>query len=453
MIPRQRIRILKEASSREGRYVLYWMRTDQRTRWNHALEYALDQARGQSLPLLVYAVLEEPKDAEPRHRRFLLEGYRDVAENLKNRGIPFALLPGSPQDITLALSQDAALLITDRGYLKEDRLLLETVTAVLPTALHQVETHVVVPVETASSKEEYSAATLRRKIERLLPEFSLPLEPRLPGDQDFPLEDFSWPTPPVEAQRLLAALPPRGLIPFTGGENAAQERLTQFLEEKLAGYGEKRNDPTGDFSSGLSPYLRYGQISPLEIYVRVRKIPSEDTRVFLDELIVRRELAVNFVTYNPHYDSYAAISSFARTTLEKHRDDPRPYLYPLEELEKGQTHDPYWNAAQLQLRHTGIMPGYLRMYWGKKILEWTKNPEEAYAWALLLNNRYSLDGDDPNSYAGVAWCFGKHDRPWMERPVYGTVRYMNDKGLERKFRIGEYTKKVEKLLAAQKDEP
>jgi deoxyribodipyrimidine photo-lyase len=206
-----------------------------------------------------------------------------------------------------------------------------------------------------------------------------------------------------------------------------------------------KNEPGESYSSELSPYLHFGQISPLYISRRLAELPEATTAGFLEELIVRRELGINFVFYNDKYDSYESLPQWARSTLEKHQRDGRDEIYSREDLEKGNTHDAYWNAAQTEMVQTGKMHGYMRMYWGKKILEWTDDPSDAYATALYLNNKYNLDGRDPNGFAGVAWCFGKHDRPWGERAIFGNVRYMNDKGLKRKFDMERYLKKVSSI--------
>jgi deoxyribodipyrimidine photo-lyase len=232
-----------------------------------------------------------------------------------------------------------------------------------------------------------------------------------------------------------------------GGPSAARKKLKSFLDRKLDRFHDLRNDPTLDFTSGLSPYLHFGQISPLFIALEAAKHgqgPGLDA--FLEELIVRRELAHNFTHYNPDYDQYEGLANWAQTTLEEHANDPRDFVYSREAFEQARTHDPYWNAAQLELVHTGAMHGYMRMYWGKKILEWTAHPREGFDIALYLNNRYQLDGRDPNGFAGVAWCFGQHDRAWGERPVFGKVRYMNANGLRRKFRIDAYVAKVARMV-------
>lgn len=238
---------------------------------------------------------------------------------------------------------------------------------------------------------------------------------------------------------------------FRGGTSAAKEYLQVFLKKKLDYFAQRRNDPTEDSLSHLSPYLHFGQISPLYVALKVLETNSPGKETFLEELIIRRELSMNFVFYNHQYDSFGGLPEWAKKALKEHQKDKKPYLYSLEELEAARTHDPYWNAAQKEMALTGKMHGYMRMYWGKKIIEWSKDPEDAFRHALYLNNKYELDGRDPNSFAGVAWCFGKHDRPWAERPIFGKVRFMNDKGLERKFEIEKYVEKIKKLEEIMQD--
>jgi deoxyribodipyrimidine photo-lyase len=232
---------------------------------------------------------------------------------------------------------------------------------------------------------------------------------------------------------------------FQGGIKEALRHLEIFLDEKLDRFPELRNNPTLDYLSHMSPYLHFGQISPLYIALKVKQTKSPGIEAFLEELIIRRELSMNFVFYNDRYDSFDGLPEWARKTLRSHQKDKRQYLYRLEELEQANTHDPYWNAAQKEMVVKGKMHGYMRMYWGKKIIEWSKAPEEGFHAALYLNNKYELDGRDPNGFTGVAWCFGKHDRPWGERPIFGNVRYMNDKGLKRKFDADDYVRMVNKL--------
>jgi deoxyribodipyrimidine photo-lyase len=239
----------------------------------------------------------------------------------------------------------------------------------------------------------------------------------------------------------------RPVSKFAGGEIEAQRRLGEFIRDKLRGYDDGRNEPSADGTSTLSPYLHFGQISPVDIALRVgeAEVPLVDRDAYLEELIVRRELGMNFVHYTPAYDSYDSVPRWARQTLKAHGKDKREYAYSRAQLESADTHDPYWNAAQREMLLSGFMHNYMRMYWGKKVLEWKRTPQEAFEDLLYLNNRYFICGRDPVSYSNVAWIFGLHDRPWQERKIFGTVRYMNAAGLERKFDMGAYVKKVEAM--------
>lgn len=459
MIPEGRIRKLNNQYINEnGDYVLYWMQASQRTSYNHALAYAMDEARRLDLPLIVYFGLTDSfPEAYLRHYYFMLEGLLEVKEELKDMGIQFIVLKNTPWEGAVKLSQKAALLVTDRGYLRIERDWRAQAAKAVSCQMIQVESNVVVPADETSMKEEYSAATIRRKIERLIPEYCLPLEKREVRKSSLSLSMDLASIPFENIEEIISDLSVNTEVPqvsriHKGGYSEAKMRLEDFIENKLSFYAEKRNEPSLDLGSNLSPYLHFGQISPVEIYLSLMEHHSENKRVFLDELIIRRELAVNFVLHNPHYDSFSSITSFARATLLEHQKDERPYLYSLLELENGKTHDPYWNAAQLEMVHLGKMQGYMRMYWGKKIIEWTKGPEEAYEIALYLNNKYNLDGRDPNGFAGVAWCFGKHDRGWKEREVFGKVRYMNAKGLERKFDIELYAENVNQEIRRSKNQ-
>jgi deoxyribodipyrimidine photo-lyase len=230
-----------------------------------------------------------------------------------------------------------------------------------------------------------------------------------------------------------------------GGTKEAERYLDDFIDQKLDHFAELRNDPSLDTLSNMSPYLHFGQISPLYVALRISREASPGKEAYLEELIVRRELSMNYVFYNPQYDSFEGLPEWAKKTLSEHGNDGREYTYTLKDLEGEKTHDPYWNAAQKEMRVTGKMHGYMRMYWGKKILEWSRTPEEGFKNALFLNNKYELDGRDPSGFTGVAWCFGKHDRPWGERKIFGKVRYMNAAGLKRKFNVEGYLKKVDLL--------
>lgn len=449
MIQKERIQPLNDRDIIERPVVLYWMQHAQRTECNHALEYAISQANHQEKPLLVYfGVTESFPEANERHYRFMLEGLRETKAALEKRNIRMAVAHISPDEGAVALSQYAAMVVTDRAYLRTERAWRDRVAREASCAVIQVETDVIVPIETASSKEEYAARTIRPKITKLLSAFVSPLKEQeaqvSPVGIHLPIDEFNIEDVDVALKRLNLD---RSVKPacFTGGTSRAKLLLQNFITSKLAFYLAQKNAPGLDCSSDLSPYLHFGQISPLYIYQRLEGAPPEPREAFLEELIIRRELSMNFVRYNDQYDAYASLPAWAKATLDQHRGDPRPYVYSLDQLERAETHDPYWNAAQTEMALTGKMNGYMRMYWGKKILEWGKTPEEAYKTALYLNNRYSLDGRDPNGFAGIAWCFGKHDRPWKERGVFGSVRYMNMKGLDRKFNMRKYVEKVSVL--------
>jgi len=232
---------------------------------------------------------------------------------------------------------------------------------------------------------------------------------------------------------------------FHGGTSRAKQHLKMFIEKKLDKYVDGKNDPSIDVLSNMSPYLHFGQIPPTYIALKVLESNNLGTDVYLEELVVRRELAFNFIFYNKNYDSFDCLAEWTKKSLNEHKSDPREYVYSLDEFENAKTHDIYWNAAQKQMKVCGKMHGYMRMYWGKKIIEWTQDPVDAYNYMLYLNNKYELDGRDANGFAGVAWCFGKHDRPWKERSIFGKIRYMNAKGLQRKFDVEKYVKQINQL--------
>jgi len=441
----ERVRALNSAVPRGGRFVLYWMQSTHRTQENPALRFAVERANRVHLPLVVYFGLwRSYPDSSVRHATFLLQGLREVAASLESLNVRFVLRIERPDRGFIRLAKDAALAVVDRGYLRLHRAWYRTAQEGCPCPLHQVEGNVVVPVGTASEKEEYSAATFRPRVTRRLARFLHPVGDAVPERSSLSLDLPSLAGDSTESllSRLGAdpSVPPSGR--FVGGTSEAMRRFGEFVDRRLDGFAGSRRDPGGDGGSGMSPYLHYGQVAPWVLALRVQEETGDGPAAFLEELIVRRELAVNFVHYNDRYDSFGALPGWAQRTLALHRDDPREVVYGKADLVRAATHDPYWNAAQRELVTTGMMQGTMRMYWGKKILEWSDTPEEAYATALVLNNTFGLDGRDPNSYAGVAWCFGKHDRPWKERPVFGTVRYMNARGLERKYRMDRYLERA-----------
>ena len=447
-IPGERVRPLNGRRATGRPFVLYWMQAAQRAGTNHALEYAVAAANELRKSLLVvFALTERYPEANERHYAFLLEGLKETRARLRERGIPMVVRRGRPDEVIASVGRDAALVVVDDGYVRIERQWRATAAAALACPLVEVATNVIVPVEAASPKEEYAAATLRPKIYRRLGDFLKPLKEiplRVksldPGLESWDVEDTGAALAQLDLDRAVGRV-----AACRGGASEAEKRLRAFVGRKLAAYAEDRNDPTIDGLSGLSPYLHFGQISPLAVALAVKKGPAYGQAAFLEELIVRRELSFNFVRYNRAYDRFAGLPEWCRATLLEQARDPRPYIYSRSELERAATHDPYWNAAQKEMVLTGKMHGYMRMYWGKKILEWSASPAQAFRSALALNNAYELDGRGPNAFAGVAWTFGKHDRPWARRPVFGTVRYMNAAGLRRKFDADAYARKIDAL--------
>ena len=454
-LQKERVQALNEKDVRDGDYVFYWMQGSQRSEYNHALEYAIAQANELNKPLLVgFGLMDDYPDANVRHYRFMLEGLKDVEEALQKRGVPFVLRKGRPDEVALELGARASLIVCDRGYLRPQRAWRERVAEEAPCCVMQVESDVVVPVELASDKKEYAARTLRPKLKKHLQRFLVELpevtlkEPSLSLKKDFKDGfDLSDLDALLGSMKLDRSVEPVSQF-FEGGTTRAKEWLDEFLEARFSDYADNRNQPQTSDVSHMSKYLHFGQISPVYLALRVREANASETNIetYLEELIVRRELPMNFVYYELDYDAYKCLPDWAKKTLAEHRDDERRYIYTQEQLESAETHDPYWNAAMREMRFTGYMHNYMRMYWGKKILEWTNTPEYAHQTTLYLNNKYFLDGRDANSFANVAWVFGQHDRPWQERAVFGKVRYMSAEGLKRKAKPKAYVEKVDRLI-------
>ena len=456
MIQPTRIKQLNDAPFKDGAsYVLYWMGLSQRAAFNPALEYAVDEANRLKLPVLVcYGIAEGFPEVNARHWSFLLEGMAQIEPVLAKRGIAFVARREPPVTTALRYAADAALVVCDRNYLKPILRFYADFAKRAPCRVVQVEGDVVVPIETASPKHEYAARTLRPKINRLLPDYLVPLKKRtvrykaiLDVENTLDLSDV-----PRLVASLKADQSVRPVRRFTGGTPEAEKRLKAYLAKAFAHYATARGKPEAGAASHMSPYLHFGQISPVAIALAIKAATTgddEDKSSYLDELVIRRELAMNHIFYEPRYDDYAAMPEWARKTLDAHRKDKRPYLYNREQFEQGLTHDLYWNAAQMEMRETGYMHNHMRMYWGKKILEWSKSPDEAFDTALWLNNRFFLDGRDANSFTNVGWLFGLHDRPWGRRPVYGSVRSMGAASLK-KFDADAYVRDVGRLAAAER---
>ncbi|MBR9982061.1 MAG: deoxyribodipyrimidine photo-lyase [Desulfatitalea sp.] len=442
-----RVRQLNDRPLRSGDYVLYWMQQSQRAADNHALTYGIEAANLCRLPLLVvFGLTMHYPEANRRHFSFMLEGLRETSTRLAQQGIRLAMVHGHPPEVALKAGRKAALVICDRGYLRHQKQWRTAVAGEAQCPVVEIESDAVVPVDVASAKAEYAARTIRPKIKRLLPAFLKPLKTvRLQRPSlELPLRGMAM----NEIDALLQSLPMQTDVPpagrfYRGGAGEAMARLRRFIEQTLPRYAASHNQPQTDDVSHMSPYLHFGQISPLRIALEISQTQSTpelqaSVDAYLEQLLIRRELAINFVHHTPDYDSYSCIPDWARQTLDAHRTDRREHLYGRDALESAGTHDAYWNAAMMEMRITGFMHTYMRMYWGKKILEWSPSPEQAFETLLALNNRYFIDGRDPNSYAGAAWIFGTHDRPWKERPIFGKVRYMAASGLERKCDIAAY---------------
>ncbi len=448
MIQPQRIKLLNAREPRDGKYLVYWMQASQRAEYNHALEYSILQANKLRQPVVVFFGLTDKfPEANERHYFFMLEGLREVQSSLERRGILMIIRQSSPEKGAVEVAKDASLIVVDRGYLKIQRKWRRYAADHVGCPLVQVESDVVVPVEEASLKEEYTAATFRPKIRSKLKDYLTPLKKNRPRVDSLNMRldtlDIGDTNKVLSGLKIDRSV--TRVASFRGGTSEAKRHFDSFLKKKLRHFEELRNDPTVDYLSNLSPYLHFGQISPLYVALRALRTESPGKEAFLEELLVRRELSMNFVYYNGSYDSYDGLPPWAKRTLGEHRKDRREYFYTLRELEDAKTHDPYWNAAQEEMRIKGKMHGYMRMYWGKKILEWIRTPEEAFRLSIFLNNKYELDGRDPNGFTGVAWCFGKHDRPWKERQIFGKVRYMNAAGLRRKFDADLYVHNVQRL--------
>ena len=469
----ERVQVLNSKPVRKGKYVLYWMQQSQREEFNHALEYAVDRANELDQPLLVaFGLTDDYPEANLRHYTFMLEGLAETQIALGRRGIRMVVRKGPPAEIALSLSERSSLVVCDRGYLKHQKAWRRRVASEARCAVVQVEGDVVVPVDVVTEKAEFAARTIRPKIQKHLDRFLIKLPKKRLQKSSMGLRieglDISRPNRVLDALRIDRSVTPVGIF-YTGGTSQAKTLFARFVRSRLERYEENSNQPQTDDVSHMSMYLHFGQVSPLYLALSINKKvagssaplktsatavgkPTKSARAlsnaakaYLEELIIRRELAINFVQHNSRYASFRCLPDWALRTLEEHSADSRLHIYRRAQLENAKTHDKYWNAAMTEMKTTGFMHNYMRMYWGKKVLEWSKSPEIALRTLLYLNNKYFLDGRDPNSYAGVAWVFGLHDRPWQERPVFGKVRYMNASGLERKCDIGEYVRKVGKL--------
>lgn len=447
----------------EGQCIIYLMSRDQRVRDNFALLEAQDKAIELRLPLIVmFHVHQSLSVRAAQHFEFMLAGLREIEKKLSELHITFL--------ITSSASVSESVMKIDREYkpsswyfdfspLRSARQWRERIAQSIKTEVIEVDAHNIIPVWLLSDKEEFSAAALRPKIKRKLFEYLSEPE-RLqahPFHPQTPIPKSDWPhissmiTAPPLSDYTLTCLP---------SEKSGIKMLNDFITSKYSHYDSDRNDPGLNGQSGLSAYLHFGMISPLRVALECLQKEQENNNVttyyngifdtrsasvkmfenhFLEELIVRRELADNYCLYNKNYDNFKGAKPWAQKTLNHARVDKRDYIYTYEQFVISQTHDQVWNAAQKQLTRTGKMHGYMRMYWAKKILEWTQDPETALSIAVKLNDSYELDGLDPNGYAGIMWSIcGVHDRPWFQRPIYGVIRYMTAEGIAKKYDLKKY---------------
>ncbi|MBP9686580.1 MAG: deoxyribodipyrimidine photo-lyase [Candidatus Doudnabacteria bacterium] len=467
MVRTERIRVLQSAKhDAASGPVVYWMCRDQRAQDNWALTYAAQTARAAGVGLVVmFCLRKQFTHATARLVDFMLAGLVEVEEELRKKHIPFVVAVGNPAVEVLKLTGKigASMLVADMMPLHHVQSWKQEIAARIRIPFIEVDAHNIVPVWHASQKQEFGAYTLRPKLHRLVPQFLEGTLPRLPEFLERNIRGYA----PVGWKRVRASTLVDESVPavagVVSGTRAARHVLNQFISDRLAGYDADRNNPTLQGQSGLSPYLHFGQLSAERVVREVLKVADVSVSAalhehkngaaglrgsvpaFIEELVVRRELSDNFCFYNPHYDSVKGFPEWARKSLDAHKDDSRGHVYTLAELEQGRTQDELWNAAQLQMVQQGKMHGYMRMYWAKKILEWSATPQTAMRHAIYLNDRYSLDGRDPNGYAGIAWSVGGvHDRAWFERPIFGKIRYMSYGGAKSKFDIKAYIANVTK---------
>ncbi|WP_145365387.1 deoxyribodipyrimidine photo-lyase [Stratiformator vulcanicus] len=451
-IETERVRKLNDHSARAGKYVLYWMQQSQRARFNPALEFAVQKANEHEKRLLVgFGLTDDYPEANARHYHFMLEGLKETQESLHKRGIKFVLQFGSPDEVAIHLAKEASAVVCDRGYLRHQKIWREKLVDAIDCEITEVEGDAAIPVETVSDKAEYAARTIRPKTNRHRDEFLVTLSTtslqknslniRVSGES---LDDVPGLVAGMKIDHSVKPVPQF----FPGGTGEAKRRLRNFIKELFAKYDEHRSKPEYEHTSCMSPYLHFGQLSPVELAIAIRDSGADPEQIdsYLEELLVRRGLSQNFVYFTDDYDQFSCLPDWAKKTLGEHKSDRREHDYGLDELEAADTHDEYWNAAMREMKYTGYMHNYMRMYWGKKILEWSPDPEDAFQNCLILNNKYFLDGRDTNSYGNVAWVFGMHDRAWQERAIYGKIRCMMASGLERKCDIDAYVERVDALV-------
>jgi deoxyribodipyrimidine photo-lyase len=442
----KRLTRLNDRGARSGKCVLYWMQSSIRVSDNPALEFAIERANSLSQPLItLFSIDRSIPMANERNFTFMLESLEDVSKKIEAVGASFHIMTGySPENvIRVAKEASASVIVTDESHLNEGKKRRQNAADNLNMPVFQVDSNVIVPVREIPG-EQYAAYTIRPKLTRLFDAYLKPIDPvELKIHRDI---SIGGAISKIDIKKILKELKLPKVQPaaLKGGESKAIEALQNFIDKKLDDFAEKRNDPSLENTSNMSPYLRFGNISPVKMIIVVRDSGGKKESIgsFIEEAFVRRELAENFTFYNKNYRAIDALPEWARKTLDDHRKDKREYIYSLEELENSGTHDELWNACQHEMVSSGKMAGYMRMVWGKCVIEWTETPEEAMKFLIYLNDKYELDGRCPNGYAGIQWCFGKHDRAFGEREVTGKLRYMNTAGARRKFDIDGYIQKT-----------
>lgn len=424
----------------DGKCVVYWMRRAQRGEDNPALDIAIEVANALQKPVLVFFALVLVHDANLRHYDFMVQGFADIEASLRKKNVSFVLRRRPDHSVAKFCGEmRAALLVTDENPLRGPEHRLQKAVQQLRIPVWSVDADVVVPTRLIE-KSQYAARIIRPKLLKFGEEFLMqPPNPRVQVAWNRHIDSLSPDRECLRGLKINKSLQP--VCGVHGGAREAAKQLREFVRKKLSAYPRQRNHPETDGTSRLSPYLHFGQISPVRIALEVMKssTSSEAKEQFLDQLITWRELSINFVRFNENYDNFECAEPWAQRTLSKHAKDQRPVLYTERQLENAETYDPLWNAAQIQMVEHGWMHNYMRMYWGKKILEWTRSPAEAFQIAVRLNDKYEIDGRDPNGYAGIAWAIvGKLDRPWFERPIFGQIRYMSLASTGKKFDSKKY---------------
>lgn len=454
----ERVRLLNDKSAKtDAKYVLYWMQMFKRTTHNHALNFAIAEANERKLPLVVYEGLKFYYPwANDRLHTFILEGVEEKRAAFEKMGIRYVFFlqnnKSAPKQTVAKIAKDAAIIVTDDFpcFIIPDHNKAIVEKAQIP--VYAVDSNGVVPLS-KFEKEEFAARTIRPKIHKIWKDYLKPFKeekieikkPNLKVDCPDTI------VTPKTIEKLVKSCDIDHTVKpsnhYHGGTANGRKRLKNFVKDILPDYEKLRNKPEIDGSSRLSSYLHFGFLSSLEIALAVQDAdaPKAAKDAYLEEIIVRRELSYNFTSHNKNYDSLVSLPDWAQKTMREHAKDKRPVLYTAEELEKGETHDELWNASQREMLVTGEMHNYVRMLWGKKVIEWTKSYEEAFSILEHLNNNYCLDGRNPNSYAGILWCFGKHDRAWAERPIFGKLRYMSSESTGKKFDSKKYIEWTKQL--------